>query len=195
MASPVAWITSALDSTFWAKACEGSGHKGSPSASPHPPASPTHLHGVHAVLLGGGHVEPDLHERDLGIIVLVELQRHLVLACGALGHVAERDLEHRLLPNVKGKQLPCGHITASSELCPTNPLSSHRLTLLPKSSSVSALITAFPPSKISRLSHFRLHPWKTALIRNTKKELSDPICPELEAHPPWHPEEWQLCHT
>lgn len=158
MASPVAWITSALDSTFWAKACEGSGHKGSPlAATPRPPAGPTHLHGVHAVLLGGGHIEPDLHERDLGVVVLVELQRHLVLARGALGHVAERDLEHRLLPDVKGQQLPCGDVTASSELCPANPISSHSLAPLPKSSSASALTTAFPPSKTPRLSPFWLH--------------------------------------
>lgn len=122
MASPVAWITSALDSTFWAKACEGSGHKGSPlAATPRPPAGPTHLHGIHAVLLGGGHVEPDLHERDLGVVVLVELQRHLVLARGALGHVAERDLEHRLLPDVEGQQLPCGDVTASSSCAPQIP--------------------------------------------------------------------------
>lgn len=169
MASPVAWMTSALDSTFWAKACQGSGHQGALAASPHPPASPTHLHGVHAVLLGGGHVEADLHQRDLGVVVLVELQRHLVLARGALGHVAERDLEHRLLPNVEGQQLPCGGITASSGLCPTDPLSSHSLAPLTKSSSASALITAFPPSKISRLSPIWLHPWKLALIRNTEK--------------------------
>lgn len=193
MASPVAWITSALDSTFWAKACKGSGHQGSLTASPHPPASPTHLHRVHAILLGGGHVEPDLHERNLGVVVLVELQRHLVLARGALGHIAERDLEHRLLPDVKGQQLPCGDITASSELCPTNPTSSHSLAPLPKSSSASALITAFPP--LQNLQAFSL---LAASQKHTKRNCLIPcvLVPELEAHPraPWLPGECQLCH-
>lgn len=79
-----------------------------PLPSPLSPQPPTHLHRVHAILLGGGHIEANFHERDLSIIILVELQRHLVLARRALGDVAEGDLKHRLLPNVKGEQLPCG---------------------------------------------------------------------------------------
>lgn len=67
----------------------------------------SHLNGVHAILLGGRYVEAHLHERNLCVIILVELQCHLVFACGALGHVAERYLKDRLVTNVKGKQLPC----------------------------------------------------------------------------------------
>ena len=62
-----------------------------------------HLNGVHAVLLGGRHIEAHLHERDLCVVILVEFQCHLILACGALGHVAERYLEDRLVANVEGK--------------------------------------------------------------------------------------------
>ena len=64
------------------------------------------LRGVHAVLLGARHVEAHLHEGGLCTAVLVELQGHLVLARGTLGHVAERDLEDRLVASVEGKQLP-----------------------------------------------------------------------------------------
>ena len=114
MASPVAWITSAFDSTFWAKACRstrGSWSRWELAAGLSGPAQhrgKPHLDRVHAVLLGGWHVEAHLHEGDLRVIVLVELQRHLVLAGGALRHVAERDLEDWLVANVEGKQLPCG---------------------------------------------------------------------------------------
>ena len=81
--SPVAWIASALDSTFWAR----------------PPRGPRRPPGC-------GHVEAHLHEGGLCAAVLVELQGHLVLARGTLGHVAERDLEDRLVASVEGKQLP-----------------------------------------------------------------------------------------
>ena len=84
----------------------GSQPRGYPGPAQH--RGKPHLDGVHAVLLGGRHVEAHLHEGDLCVIVLVEFQRHLVLAGGALGHIAERDLEDRLVANVEGKQLPCG---------------------------------------------------------------------------------------
>lgn len=88
-----------------------------------------HLNGVHTILLGGWHVEAHLHERHLGVVILVELQRHLILACGALGHVAKGDLEDWLVPNVEGKQLPCGKklsqpYNAALLLASTNPYSS-----------------------------------------------------------------------
>lgn len=92
-----------------------------------------HLNWVHAILLGGGHIEAHLHERDLCIVVLVELQRHLVLACGALGHVAEGYLEDRLVANVKGKQLPCGRRAVRPQLL---PLESAQTTFPPDTSSL-----------------------------------------------------------
>ena len=36
----------------------------------------------------------------------MEFQCHPILACGVLGHIAEKDLEDWLVFNVEGKQLP-----------------------------------------------------------------------------------------
>uniref|UniRef100_A0A6B0VER5 Secreted protein n=1 Tax=Ixodes ricinus TaxID=34613 RepID=A0A6B0VER5_IXORI len=38
-----------------------------------------------------GHVEAELHERHGGVVVLVELERHLVLGRGTVRHVSQRD--------------------------------------------------------------------------------------------------------
>lgn len=62
----------------------------------------SYLHGILPLVgLAGWDVEADLHEGDLGVVRLVELQRHLVFAGGALGHVGQRDLEGRVVVDVK----------------------------------------------------------------------------------------------
>lgn len=45
------------------------------------------------ISLVGWDIETDLHEGDLGVVVLVELQSHLVFPSGTLGHVGKWDLK------------------------------------------------------------------------------------------------------
>lgn len=101
-ASPVAWITSALDNTFWANAWRQTDisfflkthttvtvEKNRRRLHIFP-----HLHRVLSFIgLARWDVEPDLHEGNLSVVVLVKLQSDLVLSSGALGHVGQWDLE------------------------------------------------------------------------------------------------------
>lgn len=62
----------------------------------------THLYRVHAIVAcAGWHVETDLHERHLSIIILVELQSDLILTRGALGNASEGDLKSRAVTHLK----------------------------------------------------------------------------------------------
>lgn len=100
MASPVAWITSAFDRTFWAKAYEHTWVFKQPASAPRragqsilgnvqqPNIQKPYLHRVHSIFLRGRDIEAHLHERYFSIIVLVEFQGHLILACCTLGHIA-----------------------------------------------------------------------------------------------------------
>lgn len=74
----------------------------------------THLHRINTILLSGRHIEAHLHKRYLSIIILMELQRNLIFASCALGHIAEWDLKNWLLPNVKREELSCEGAIGSS---------------------------------------------------------------------------------
>lgn len=64
-----------------------------------------HLHRVLSfVSLTGRDVESDLHERNLGVVILVELQCDFVLPSGTLGNVGQRDLERCVVVDIKGQQ-------------------------------------------------------------------------------------------
>lgn len=54
--------------------------------------------------LAGWDVESDLHERNLSVVVLVELQCDFVLPCGTLGNIGERDLKRRVVVDVERQQ-------------------------------------------------------------------------------------------
>lgn len=108
-ASPVAWITSALDNTFWANAWRNDNKTALEMRWTHRSRTivPPHLHGVLPfVRLAGRDVEPHLHERNLCVVVLVKLQGDFVLPGGALGHVGQRDLKRRVVVDVERQQRP-----------------------------------------------------------------------------------------
>lgn len=98
-ASPVAWITSAFDSTFWAKACEKFNilipkHKEDIKSRKWKQNISPDLNWILSFIsLVGWDVKADLHEGDLCVIILVEFQSHLIFPSGTLGHVGKWNLK------------------------------------------------------------------------------------------------------
>lgn len=57
--------------------------------------------------LVGWDIEADLHEGDLRVVILVELQSHLVFPSGTLGHVGKWDLKRCVFIYVKLQKRSC----------------------------------------------------------------------------------------
>ena len=66
-----------------------------------------YLHRVTVWVAGiTGHVEPQFHQVDGSIVILVKLQSHLVLACRRVGHVCQRNFKNKVLVHFKIQGVP-----------------------------------------------------------------------------------------